>query len=350
MKGEARAGGLLQLDQPVRQPGVREVLVRMKSASVCGTDVAIYDWPAWVAPRVRVPVTLGHEGIGVVEAVGPGVTRVKVGDRVSVESHIFCESCYTCMSGKPHLCLNLTYVGMHIDGLFAECAVLPEQVLFPLPAGFPDDLGALLEPFGLAVRAAKAGNGATGRSVLITGCGPLGLMAALAARHFGAYTVVASEINPARVEFARKHSTVLGIDRVIDVSQEDPVQVVRDLTGGRGADLWIDFAGTGSALQQGFAATVMGGEAHLFAASNQVTLDLTQFVLKEITALSFHGRLIYETWFDSIQLAPKVEEGLKRLVTHVLPLQRYEEAFQLMKSGQSQKVVFDIEGSANHRS
>lgn len=340
LKQDPKRGlSIVERDRP--EPASDEALVRVSAAGICGTDLDIYSWKPWVAGRMRLPVVLGHEGTGIVEDVGSDVTRVAVGDRVGIESHVPCGSCRNCLSGSRHICSSLTYLGMHLDGVFAKYVVVPEVLLFSLPDELSDDVAVLLEPLGLAIRAAKSGTGVAAKSVLITGLGPLGAMTCPIARRFGATRVLASEVAPYRLEYGREHSQRLGIDRVIDAATEDVGAVARDFTDGDGIDLWIDFTGDGSALRQGLEALRPGGEAHLFAPS-ETPSHLTPLILKEITAYGLHGRLIYDTWFDTVSVLRDLQHALAPLVTHLLAFDDYERAFALAQEARTMKVVLRL--------
>lgn len=340
----ARGPGGLELrdvPEPVLEAG--QVLVASGGSGICGTDLVIEDWPEWIAPRVDPPITLGHEGFGVVEAVGEGVDRVRVGDRVGIESHVFCGRCRNCLSGQAHICQRLRYVGMQVPGFLADHAVVPSSLAFPLPEDLPNRVAVLLEPLGLAVRAASEGQGVSGRKVLITGCGPLGAMTAMVSRALGAELTIASEISPKRLALLRAHHEEFGIDRIVDASAEDLVEAVLDLTGD-GVDLWVDFVGSEQTLNQGLEATRSGGEAHLFAGGGRTHLDVTRAVLKEVHAIGIHGRRIYETWVSTVRLGVELAEPLAAVITHVLPLESYAEGFALARRGEGMKIVLSPTG------
>jgi threonine 3-dehydrogenase len=343
VKNEARPDGLALIDKQIAAPTEGEVQIRMLTSGICGTDLEIYQWPDWLSSRMRPPVVIGHEGCGVVEAVGQGVSHVRQGDLVALESHIHCETCFNCRTSKPHICLNLRYIGVDIDGVFAEHAVVPARIAIPVSPGISAELAALLEPFGIAVRAALTGRGVAGQSVLITGCGPIGLMTAIAASHLGARQIIMSEVAPYRLAFTRKHAKRMGIHYVVDATRENLPETVHKLTDGRGVNVWIDFTGIAVVLRDGLQAIMPGGEARFLASSfDLVPLDLNGFLMKEISIQSIHGRLLYQTWFESMQLMQASQETLKLLITHILPMDRYAEGFELLFSGQTMKVMFEI--------
>lgn len=343
VKAVAGPGGLelRELPEPVVEAG--QILVASGGSGICGTDLVIEDWPEWIAPRVDPPITLGHEGFGVVEAVGEGVERIEVGDRVGIESHVFCGRCRNCLSGRAHICERLRYVGMQIPGFLADKAAVPSSLAFALPVGLPDRVAVLLEPLGLAVRAASEGDGVSGRTVLITGCGPLGAMTAIVARALGAELTIASEVSPGRLALLGANQEMFGIDRLVDAGAEDVVEAVLETTGG-GVDLWIDFVGSEQTLNQGLEATRAGGEAHLFAGAGPTSVDMTKAVLKEVRSTGIHGRRIYETWVSTVGLGVELAEPLEALITDVLPFESHAEAFALARAGEGMKVVLTPTG------
>ncbi len=338
VKTKAGPGGLelREVDDPVVGPG--EILVASRGSGICGTDLVIEDWPEWIAPRVDPPITLGHEGFGVVEAVGEGVERVEVGDRVGIESHVFCGRCRNCLSGRAHICERLRYVGMQIPGFLADRAVVPSSLAFALPEELPDHVAVLLEPLGLAVRAASEGDGVSGRKVLITGCGPLGAMTAIVSRALGAELTIATEVSPGRLALLGTRQETFGIDHLIDAGSEDVAEAVLEITGD-GVDLWIDFVGSEQTLNQGLEATRAGGEAHLFAGAGRTGVDMTKAVLKEVRAIGIHGRRIYGTWVSAVRLGIEYAGQLRAVITDVLPLECHGEAFELARAGEGMKVV-----------
>ena len=227
--------GLTLVERPVPEPGPGEVLVRVEAASICGTDLHIWRWDAWARGRIRPPLVTGHEFSGVVEALGPGVKRPQVGDHVSLESHIVCHACPACRTGNYHVCLNTEILGVDRDGGFAEYVAVPAENAWVNPKDLPFEVGAILEPFGNAVHTVYAGSGVSGKSVLITGAGPIGLMAAMVARASGAGPILVSDPNPYRLAFAKAYA-----DRLINPLEEDLLKVVREVTG-NGVEVLLDW-------------------------------------------------------------------------------------------------------------
>lgn len=337
MVKETPAPGLVLREVDVREPGPDEILVKIKAASICGTDLHIWRWDHWAAGRLRPPVITGHEFTGVVEAVGSGVSTPRVGDHVSLESHVICHTCYQCRTGKGHICQNTRILGVDIDGGFAEYATVPAENAWVNPPDLPWEIAAVLEPFGNAVHTVYSGIGVEGKSVLVTGAGPIGLMAIAVARSSGATLVVATDLQPYRLEFAK----LMGADRVVNVSEEDPVEVVRELTGGSGVEVLLEFSGNERAIHQGLNALMPGGEARILGIpSDPIRFDLAgELVMRGITAVGIAGRRLYETWYQGSGLIYNGRVDLNPLITHHFALEDYREAFELLERGEGVKAV-----------
>lgn len=340
------AGGFALARRPEREPGPSEVLVEVHASGLCGTDLEIWRWPSWLSGRMatRLPVTVGHEFAGHVRGLGAGVEGLAEGDFVAVESHISCGRCRTCASGRAHICERLTYVGVDIDGGLARHAVLPADVLRPLPDTVDPDSAAMLEPFGLAVRSVLCDGGVAGRSVLVTGLGPLGLMTMAAADVSGATRVIGLESNPDRLTYALGYTERAGLGTVLDANADRLEARVRRLVDGRGVDVWIDFSGAEAAIAFGIDGLVVGGSARLLGTSSgRVPFDLSPAVMKEIAFHTLHGR-DEAAWPAAIALLAERQVDLSGLISHRLPLERYEEAFELLLAGKACKVLMDPVG------
>jgi threonine 3-dehydrogenase len=325
-------------------PGPGEVRLQVAAGGVCGTDLHIYNGVPEIARLLKLPVVLGHEISGVVNAVGSGVERVKVGDLVSLESHIPCGACYPCRLGRTHICRNTRYPGVTRDGGFAEQVVVPEQIAWVHPPTVDLHVAAMFEPFGIAVHAGLEGRGVAGQNVMITGCGPIGLMSIAVARALGAQLILATDINPTRLALAEQ----MGADRVIDVRTEDPVAIARDCTHGDGLDVVMEYSGQGSALLQGVEALVPGGDLRLVgAASGPVTLDITRWVLKGIRVQSIHGRKLFESWEVAGRLVYNNRVNIRPLISHMIPLRESLRVFDLIEQGEAVKVLIMPEGRGN---
>src|ERR1700723_275836 len=289
-----RAGrGLSMESAPVPPIGAADVLVRVKTASICGTDLHIYGWDRWSQGRIKPPLTLGHEFCGVVERVGDEVTAAKSGDFVSAEMHVNCGHCHQCRVGEAHICQNLRIIGIDQDGAFAEFVKIPASNIWRLDPAIPEHYGAILDPLGNAVHTVLAGPIA-GQTVLVTGCGPIGLMSIAVAKACGSWTGFATEKNEKRRAMARK----MGADVVLDPSSGNAVKQILTETSNTGVDVLLEMSGNPTAIQQGFKALRAGGRASLLGIPTEnVPLDLVKDVISpEATVKGVYGRRMYETW------------------------------------------------------
>jgi threonine 3-dehydrogenase len=318
---------------PVPQPGPGEVLVRVQAASVCGTDVHIERWDAWAQEHVRPPMIFGHEMAGIVVGHGPGTGRVALGVLVAAETHLVDWTCYQCRTGRAHVCQNLRILGVHAPGSFAQYATIPETNAW-VSDGLAPEVAALQEPMGNAVHAAFVEEIA-GQSVVVTGCGPIGLMAVAIARLAGARHVYATDVVPERLEIARR----MGAHEVID-ARDDVAARLRALTDGDGVDVVLEMSGSEAALHQGLAALTNGGRISLLGThALPATLELSEeIIFKGIRVYGITGRRMFETWYRTTAL---LEEGLdlSPIITHRLPLTDFQQAFDLVAGGHAGKVV-----------
>ena len=322
-------GGIAVREAEPREPGPGELLIRVGAAGICGTDLQIYNWAPRMARRMALPRVLGHEVSGTVEAAGPGVEGLTAGDRVSLESHIFCGRCRPCRLGRAHLCENTRYPGIDIDGAFAEYLTVPASIAWVNPADLPHETAAMLEPFGIAVHACLAGAGVSGLSVLVNGCGPIGLMAVAVARALGAVRVIACDINPLRLRAAE----TMGADRGVDARNED-------LTGGAGVDVGVELSGTETGFNAVFAALAKGGDFRLVGAPpSAIPVDFTYWLLKCPVMHNIHGRRIWQTWQRATELLAAGAVDLTPVRSHVLPLSEAPRAFELIRDGEALKPV-----------
>jgi threonine 3-dehydrogenase len=341
-KTAGERGALGIITRPERPPGPGEARVRVAAAGICGTDLEVYEWSPPIAKIMdgMLPMVIGHEFSGVVEAIGPDVDPALQGARVSMESHHACGECYSCTTGKRHVCDRLQYVGFHFDGGFAESAVVPVGILRVLPDGVDDLSAAIMEPFTLAVRAVDNGEGVAGKSVLITGCGALGIMSALVAHARGARTLILAEKDPTRLDLARQVTAFAGPDAIVDVGSEDLKEVVAAITEGQGVDVWIDWSGAQSSIDAGMASLTKGGEARVLGVyPPEVTIDLTRAVLRELRIQPLHGRLLEESWRAAIELLEQGAVDLGPVVTGEFPLEEYEAAFAAARERDGLKVL-----------
>jgi threonine 3-dehydrogenase len=322
--------------------GPQEVLVRVRAASICGTDLHIYHWDPWSASRMHPPVTFGHEFCGVVEKIGSEVTLASPGDFVSAEMHVNCGHCRPCRMGQPHVCQFLKIIGIDLDGCFAEFVRIPQRNIWKIDPAIPEHYAAILDPLGNAVHAVLAGE-ISGRTVAVTGAGPIGLMAIAVAKACGCATLFATEVNPHRRELAKK----MGADEALDPNRGDVVAHVREATNGAGVDVLLEMSGHPTAIQQGFRMLRPGGRASLLGIpSEPVTLDLVNDVIfKGATVEGIYGRRMFETWVEMTELLKSGRLNLDPLFRERMPLDRFADAFSLLEKGQASKILFYPNGA-----
>ena len=337
VKANPAAGAELR-DVPVPVPGDGELLIQVEAASLCGTDLHIYNWDDWAQNRLGngLPRIFGHEMAGRVVAHGPNVRgrgEIPLGTLVAAETHLVDQSCYQCRTGREHVCANLRILGVDMDGAFAQYIALPAHNAWP-SEGLSPEIAAIQEPMGNAVHAALVEELA-GQTVVVTGCGPIGLMTVAIAKLAGAAKVFATDINPERLEIARR----LGADVVIN-GREDVVGRLRELTGGVGVDVVLEMSGAEIAIRQGFEAVTNGGRVSLLGIPERpITLDLASDVIfKGLRVYGITGRKMFETWYRTQALLAQGLD-LTPIVTHRIPLRDYHQAFELLAGGHAGKVV-----------
>ncbi len=332
------AGRGLQMESvAVPEIGPTDALIRVRAASVCGTDLHIYGWDRWSQGRIKPPLTLGHEFCGHVAQVGVEVRGIAPGDFVSAEMHVNCGYCRQCRVGQPHICQHLEIIGIDRDGAFAEFVRIPACNVWKIDAGIPEHYAAILDPLGNAVHTVLAGDIA-GRTVAVTGCGPIGLMAIAVARACGCSTLFATEVNPHRAALAKP----MGADEVINPEEVDAVARVRAATDGAGVDVLLEMSGNPTAIQQGFKMLRAGGRASLLGIPSQpVNLDLVEDVIfKGATVQGIYGRKMFETWVQMTALLKSGRLNLEPLFHERYALERFQEAFALLEGGQAGKILF----------
>ena len=327
--------GLEIIDAPVPTPGPGEVQLQIEAASVCGTDRHIYLWDRWAAENIQTPVILGHELAGRVVAAGSGVTRVREGDLVGVESHLYCGVCAQCRAGSLHLCRELRVIGAHVNGGFAEYVVIPEANAIE-SNGLDPAVVALQEPMGNAVHAAFV-EPIAGRTVAVTGCGPIGLCAVGIAKAAGATWVVATDTEPYRLELA----TQMGADMVLDGRSPETVAKVLEATGGDGVDVVLEMSGSAAALDQGLRFVTRGGRISLLGIFGEpVAVDLSNLVIeKGVRVHGIFGRRIYDTWERTQNLLRSGALDVAPILTHRFDLADWQQGFDLLGSRHAGKVV-----------
>jgi threonine 3-dehydrogenase len=325
---------LCEVDRPVAGPN--DVLIRIGKTAICGTDVHIWKWDDWAQKTIPVPMQVGHEYVGTIVELGSEVQGFRIGDRVSGEGHITCGHCRNCRAGRRHLCRNTAGVGVDRPGAFAEYLALPAFNAFPIPDGIADELAAIFDPFGNAVHTALSFN-VVGEDVLITGAGPIGLMAAAVARHVGARHVVITDVNDYRLELARK----MGVTRTVNVAREDTRQVMKELGMTEGFDVGLEMSGNPLAFRMMLEIMQHGGKVALLGIPPADTaVDWKQVIFKGLEIKGIYGREMFETWY---KMAALIQSGLDiaPVITHRYPVADFEEGFARMISGQSGKVILD---------
>ena len=328
------APGLELIDVPVPPVGPADVLVRVAATGICGTDLHIDAWDGWAQRTVSAPVIVGHEFSGVVTEVGSSVTEVTVGDQVSGEGHLVCGRCRNCRAGRRHLCINTRGIGVQLDGAFAEYVVLPAANVWVHKSPVPADVAAIFDPFGNAVHTALTFP-MLGEDVLVTGAGPIGIMAAMVARHAGARHVVITDVSPERLALAEQ----LGVSKAVDVSTGSLLEAQRELRMSEGFDVGLEMSGNPAALQGMIAQMTHGGRiAMLGLPDGEISLDMATVVLNMLTIKGIYGREMFETWYAMSVL---VEGGLdiSGVITDRFPCTEHEQAFAAARSGHAGKVV-----------
>jgi len=326
--------GLDWLEVPEPCPGPDEILVRVRYAAICGTDLHILEWDPWSRSQLQLPRIVGHEFSGEVQALGKGVTDLRVGDRICAETHIPCGRCVQCLTGDQHLCFNTRLFGIHMDGAFATYAVLPPVCAWKLADDIPDEVGAIMEPMGVAVHGLLVEEVA-GRSVAIFGAGPIGLAAAAIARACGAGPVFVVEPVPERRSIALE----MGATRVLD--PVDAVEAILECTRGVGADIVLELTGNPRAYGHAFEVLRKGGRISLIGvAGGPVTLDINSaLVFKGARCYGISGRRMFETWNTMTALLQTGALNPSTLISHRLPLEDFREGFRLAGEGRGGKVL-----------
>jgi len=342
MKKEAAPGMWFETtERPLLRPG--ELLIRIKRAAICGTDIHIYKWDDWSQRTVPTPMVTGHEYCGVIEAVGQGVQGFKVGDRVTGEGHLVCGYCRNCRAGRPHLCRNTYGVGVNRPGAFGDFFTLPATNAFKLPDAITDEVASIMDPLGNAVHCALSFD-LVGEDVLITGAGPIGVMAAAVCRHVGARHIVVTDVNDYRLELAK----ACGATLAINVSKGNSVELLRlamrDLGMTEGYDVGLEMSGMGAAFADMFEVLNHGAKvAILGIPARPFSLDVNKVVFKGLLLKGIYGREMYETWYKmSNMLVGGLQEKIMPVITHRYKMEEFQKAFDIMATGQSGKVVMEF--------
>jgi threonine 3-dehydrogenase len=331
--------GLWMEEVPVPEIGINDVLIRVRKASICGTDVHIMKWDDWAKRTIKVPMTIGHEFMGEIVAVGSNVVDFSPGQMVSGEGHVVCGRCRNCLAGRRHLCAHTSGVGVNRPGAFAEYIALPMQNVWVHKKTIDPEIACIFDPFGNAVHTALAWP-VLGEDVLITGAGPIGIMAAAVAVHAGARHVVTTDLNPYRLDLARK----VGVSLAVDPRETSLGAVQKELGLAEGFDVGLEMSGNAAAFRDMLANMAHGGKiAMLGIPPNEISIDWNTVIFNMLTIKGIYGREMYETWY---MMTVMLESGLdiSPVITHRLPFQDFQEGFDLMVSGNAGKIILDVEG------
>lgn len=326
---------LEDIDKP--DAGPNDVIVRVSKTAICGTDLHIVTWDEWAQNTIPVPMAVGHEFTGVVEEIGSEVDVVEVGQRVSAEGHITCGRCRNCRAGRRRFCANTRGLGVDRPGAFAEYVSVPASNIYPVPDDIDDRIAAILDPLGNATHTTLAYD-LVGEDVLITGAGPIGMMATAIARHVGARWVVVTDINEHRLGIA----AAMGATRVVDVSSEELATVMTELGMVEGFDVGLEMSGVGPALDQMIDSMITGGHIALLGipSASAVPIDWNDIIFKGLTMKGIYGRRMFETWY---KMTTMLQTGLdvSPVITHEFPAEHFREAFDVLEAGECGKVLLD---------
>ncbi len=328
--------GIWMEEVPVPKIGPNDVLIKINKTAICGTDIHIYNWDEWSQNTIPVPMTIGHEFAGVIEKTGSEVVGLNEGDRVSGEGHLTCGRCRNCRAGKQHLCRNTIGVGVNRTGCFAQYLGIPAVNVFKLPDNISDDIGSILDPLGNAVHTTLSYN-LVGEDVLITGAGPIGIMAVAIARHVGARFIVISDINDYRLKLAGK----MGATRVVNVAKEKLSDVLAGLGMAEGFDVGLEVSGNITAFKDMLDLMNFGGKVALLGIPpTEAAIDWTRVIFKGFFLKGIYGREMFETWYKmSSMLQSRLD--ISEIITHRFKIDDFEKAFEIMDSGRSGKVILD---------
>src|SRR6476660_830724 len=321
---------------PVPQIGPDDVLVKVKVASVCGTDLHIYNWDQWAQNRIKPPLIPGHEFCGDVAAVGREVTAVKEGDFVSAEMHVNCGKCYQCRTGDAHICQHVKIIGVDSDGAFAEYVVIPESNIWKIDPAIPEEYASLLDPLGNAVHTVLSGEIAA-KTVAVTGCGPIGLFAIAVAKAVGATSVFAIEVNEHRARIARE----MQADYVLNPAKEDVDAIIMEKTGGLGVDVVLEMAGHPDSIRTAFDIVRRGGRISLLGlTSKPISLNFSEdIIFKGITVQGINGRRMYQTWYQMTALLKAGKLDLHPAITDRIAMKDFSSAMERLKTGEASKIL-----------
>ncbi|REJ89806.1 MAG: L-threonine 3-dehydrogenase [Planctomycetota bacterium] len=328
--------GLWLADVPEPELGVNDVLIRVHKTGICGTDLHIYNWDDWARKTIPVPMTVGHEFVGEIVEVGSNVKDFFPGEVVSGEGHVVCGHCRNCLAGRRHLCAHTEGIGVNRPGAFAEYIAIPQTNVWSHAEGIDPDVAAIFDPFGNAVHTALSFD-VLGEDVLITGAGPIGCMAAAISQYAGARYVVVTDVNPWRLDLAKR----MGATRVVDVRSEKITDIQKELDMKEGFDVGLEMSGNGSAFREMLVNMCHGGKiAMLGIPDKELAIDWNTVIFNMLTIKGIYGREMYETWY---KMTVMLQGGLdiSPVITHRLPASEFERGFEAMTSGESGKVILD---------
>jgi threonine 3-dehydrogenase len=325
---------LMQVEEPICNKN--DVKIKIHKTAICGTDIHIWDWNDWAKKTIPIGLTAGHEYVGEVVEIGENVDGFKVGDLVSGEGHIVCGKCRNCLAGHPHLCKNTQGVGVNRNGAFAEYLVIPAANAWHCSKNIREELYAIFDPLGNATHTALSFN-MIGEDVLITGAGPIGIMAAVISKHVGARYVVLTDINDYRLDLAKK----MGITRTVNIKKESLSDAMKNLGMKEGFDVGLEMSGSSSGLNEMISKMKNGGKIALLGIQgNNTQIDWEKIIFSSLTIKGIYGRKVWETWY---KMKTMLQSGLdiEDIITHRFDIRDYEKGFEVMKSGQSGKVILD---------
>ena len=335
VKSRAEPGIWIE-EVPVPAPGINDVLIRVHKTAICGTDVHIFNWDPWAQKHVRIPTVIGHEFAGTIEAVGGNVHDFKKGDVVSGEGHIVCGLCRNCLAGRRHLCAHPAGIGIERDGAFAEFLCIPQSNVWYAHPSIPMDILAFFDPLGNATHTALSFD-LVGEDVLITGAGPIGLMAAAIAKHVGARHVVVTDVNPYRLALARR----MGVTLALDARTQTVEDAQKQLGMREGFDVGMEMSGNPSAFRSMLANMCHGGRIALLGIQpGDSAIDWNSVIFRSLVIKGIYGREMFETWY---KMTSMLQSGLdvRPVLTHKFPIAEYQKGFEIMRSGNCGKVVID---------
>ncbi len=330
--------GLWLEEVPIPEMGINDVLIKIHKTSICGTDIHIYNWDDWAKKTIPVPMVTGHEYAGTIEAIGSNVHDIKIGEVVSGEGHLVCGHCRNCRAGRRHLCMNTKGVGVNRPGCFAEYLSIPVSNVWQSDPSISMDILSIFDPFGNATHTALSFN-VLGEDVLITGAGPIGIMAAAIARHSGARYVVITDMNPYRLELAKK----IGVTKAVNIKEEKLKDVMNDLGMTEGFDVGFEMSGNVVALNEMVKLMSHGGKIALLGLlPSNAEIDMETIIFNGLTLKGIYGREMFETWY---KMTVMIQTGLNisPIITHHFSYKDFKDAFDLMKTGNSGKIILDWE-------